>query len=43
MDNNMSEIIVNKLENILKEINEKISLISIGLENKETQVFLIKL
>lgn len=39
----MSEIIVNKLENILKEINENISLISIGLENKETQVFFNKI
>ncbi len=42
MDKNINEIIVNKLENILKENNEKISLIDIGLENKEAMDFFNK-
>ena len=42
MDKSINEIIVNKIENILKEINEKISLIDIGLENKEAMNFFNK-
>jgi len=42
MDKNMSEIIVNKLDSILKKINEKISFADEGyLKNKEAQDFVI--